>query len=180
MGTPSAQERQAALDDIDAQLSDLKVTPAERTAIVKPWVKMVRADFFFMYTRAVMKFATLKSSDLTAKIHATQSQEARDASLAHSELITPWAKKTNADFKAMDRLENSGLAAVIEEWMPAKGGWLSDKELAAIEVFKREIIKLNDECEKKGGYTSEASAYYDNLSHREEIKAKELWEVSRK
>ena len=177
LGTPSAREKQAVLDNIDTQLNDLRVTPAERDVIVKPWIKMVKADFFFAFARVVNEFARLKASDLTAKIHATQSQEAFDASTAHSELITPWSKKTNADFKAMGRLEIASLSAVIDDWMPGKGGWLSDKELAVFDVFKREIVRLNDDCEKKGGYTAEAAAYYDQLSEKD--KAKELWDASK-
>ncbi|MBR1143684.1 hypothetical protein [Bradyrhizobium sp. AUGA SZCCT0431] len=178
MGVPTANERQAVLDDIDAQLSDLKVTSDERAVIVRPWVGMVRADFFFMFTRVVRGFATLKASDLTAKVHANQSQEANAASMAHSDLITPWSKK-NDNFKAIERLENKGLSTVISEYMPDKGGWLSDKELAAFEVLKQKIVKLNDDSEKKGGYTKEASDYYDKHFEHEKDMAKELWELSR-
>lgn len=179
LGTPTAKEKQAVLDDIDAQLTELKVTPEERAVIVRPLVQIIRADFFFLFTRVVREFATLKASDLTAKIHATHSQEANDASMAHSELITPWSKQTS-NFEAMKRLESKNLSSVIDEWMPGKGGWLSDKELAVIDVFKQEIVRLNTDCEKKGGFTSEASEYFDQSAKREGEKAKELWEASRK
>jgi hypothetical protein len=179
LGTPTAKEKQAVLDDIDAQLTDLKVTADERAVIVRPWVQMIRADFFFAFARVVREFATLKASDFTAKIHATQSQEANEASMAHSALITPWSQQ-NSNFKAMERFESKSLLTVIDEWMPSKGGWLSDKELAVIDVFKQEIIKLSADSEKKGGYTPEASDYYDALSKREVEKAKELWEASSK
>lgn len=179
MGSPTAKDKQAVLDDIDAQLTDLKVTSIERAIIVRPWVRMIRADFFFMFTQVVREFATIKASDLTAKVHATQSQEATDASMAHSALITPWSKKNN-NFDAMGRLENKSLSAVIDEYMSGNGGWLSDKELAAIEVFKLEIVRLDADCEKKGGYTAEAADYYDQNSGRQTEKAKELWGASRK
>jgi hypothetical protein len=179
LGAPSAKEKQAVLDDIDAQLTELKVTSEERAVIVRPLVQIIRADLFFLYTRVVREFATLKASDLTAKIHASHSQEATDASTAHSELITPWSKQNN-NFEAMTRLEVKSLAAVIDEWMPAKDGWLSDRELAAIDVFKQEIVRLNADCEKKGGFTSEASEYLDHYAKRQDEKAKELWDASRK
>jgi len=144
LGTPLAGDKQQVLDDIDAQLRDLKVTAQERAVIVRPWVHMIKADFFFLFTRVVREFATLKASDLTATIHETHSQEATDASIAHSNLITPWSKK-NENFRALQRLETTSLSTVIDDYMPSKGGWLSDKELAAIGVFKQEIIRL-DEC----------------------------------
>jgi hypothetical protein len=97
--------------------------------------------------------------------------------MTHSALITPWSKQ-NDNFQPLERLENKNLASVIDEYMPGKGGWLSDKELAAIDVFKREIIRLEAGCEKKGGYTSEAADYFDQYSRNQEEKAKELWEAS--
>ncbi len=48
-GTPPAREKQAVLDDIDAQLAELKVTPDEIAKIQLPFVKMVRLDFFFLF-----------------------------------------------------------------------------------------------------------------------------------
>ncbi|WP_245448792.1 hypothetical protein [Bradyrhizobium ottawaense] len=180
LGTPSARDKQSVLDDIDAQLSDLKVTPEERAIIVKPWVAMIKADFFFLYSRVVREFATIKASDLTARIHATQSREAQEASMAHSDLITPWSNQTSK-FGAMERLERKSLAAVIDEYMPAKGGWLSEKELATFETFKLELVRLNDNCAKKGGYTPEASDYYDRYKEgqNDKAQAKQLWEASR-
>jgi len=98
--------------------------------------------------------------------------------MAHSALITPWTQQRNK-FKPMERLEVRSLSDVIDEYLPAKGGWLSDKELAAFESFKKELVRLNAESEKKGGYTSEASSYYDQFKEKQVEKAKELWEASR-
>lgn len=179
MGTPPAKVRQAVLDDIDSQLADLKVTPAEREVIVRPWTQMIRVDFFFAFTRVIREFATLKASDLTAKIHATQSQESHDSSDNHSKLITPWSKQ-NEDIKPLERLEADSLSKVLDEYMPKKGGWLSDRELATIEIFKMEITRLSSDCDRKGGYTDEAAEYYDKLAQHEAGRAKELWEASRR
>jgi len=69
----------------------------------------------------------------------------------------------------------------IDEYMPSNGGWLSDKELAAFQSFKLELVRLNDDCAKKGGYTVEAADYYDRYKERQadREKAKQLWEASR-
>ena len=59
--------------------------------------------------------------------------------------------------------------------MPKSGEWLTDKELAVVQKFKAEIIRLNADCEKKGGYTAEAVTYYDRYSGDHNIdKAKQL------
>ncbi|MCA1416171.1 hypothetical protein I6F30_34350 [Bradyrhizobium sp. NBAIM20] len=141
---------------------------------------MIKADFFFLYARVVRGIAAIKNKELVAAAHATNSQEANEAAMAHSNLITPWSKKTNADFKAMDRLENKSLAEVIDEWMPEKGGWLSDKELAAVAAFKAELLKQAADSEKKGGYTRDAANYFDALSKLETEKSQEIWNASKK
>jgi hypothetical protein len=169
------------LDDIDAQLSDLKITPEERAVIVEPWVRMIRADFFFLFSRVVREYASIKASNLTAKTRgAEDDQGAFDAAIAHSALITPWSQQTS-NFGAMERLESKSLSTVIDEYMPVKGGWLSEKELAAFETFKQELVRLNDDCAKKGGYTAEAADYYDRYKGEQAYKekAKQLWEASR-
>lgn len=178
LGTPSAKDKQSVLDDIDAQLTDLKVTLEERAVIVAPWVQMIKADFFFLFSQVLREFATVKSRDLTQRAQTTQSQEAREADMAHSALISAWTQQRNK-FKPMGRLEVRSLSDVIDEYLPAKDGWLSDKELAAFESFKKELVRLNAESEKKGGYTLEASSYYDQFKERQVEKAAELWEASR-
>ncbi|MCK1617567.1 hypothetical protein IVA96_13095 [Bradyrhizobium sp. 159] len=75
---------------------------------------------------------------------------------------------------------NKTLVEVIDEWMPEKGGWLSDKELAAVAVFKAELLKQAADSEKKGGYTREAANYFDALSKLETEKSQEIWNASKK
>ncbi|MCP1742388.1 hypothetical protein ABIF65_009914 [Bradyrhizobium japonicum] len=47
--------------------------------------------------------------------------------------------------------------------------------------FQRRLVRLNDDCAKKGGYTAEAANYYDQYAERQsdKEKAKQLWEASR-
>ncbi len=79
----------------------------------------------------------------------------------------------------MPELEAKGLSKVIDEYMPEKGDWLSDKELAVFETYKQEIARLNADCEMKGGYTPAAAEYFDKWSNEQPEKAKELWDRSR-
>jgi hypothetical protein len=44
-----------------------------------------------------------------------------------------------------------------------------------VQNFKAEIVRLNADCERKGGYTSEAATYYDRYSGDQSIdKARQL------
>jgi hypothetical protein len=96
----------------------------------------------------------------------------------HSDLITAWSKRTGRDdphFDPSADLEKASLEDVLNGYIPRRGEWLSDKELAVMQKFKAEIVSLNADCEKKGGYTSDAATYYDRYSGDHSIdKARQL------
>ena len=94
--------------------------------------------------------------------------------MRHSDLITAWTKRTQKKDPSAD-LEKQSLEDVLNDYVPKSGEWLTDKELAVVQKFKAEIIRLNADCERKGGYTGEAVTYYDRYSGDHNIdKAKQL------
>jgi hypothetical protein len=175
LGTPPAKEKQAVLDEIDNQLAELKVSPAELAVIQLPFVKMVRLDFFFLFQGVLNQYAHLINEGLVADVNAAGFP---NAVMRHSELITAWTKRTRRDDTRFDPgadLEKASLEDVLNEYMPRRGEWLNDKELVVMQKFKAEIVRLNADCEKKGGYTAEAVTYYDRYSGDHNIdKAKQL------
>jgi len=175
MGTPPAREKQAVLDDIDRQLAELKVSPDELATIQRPFVKMVRLDFFFLFQGVLMQYATIKNTKLVDDAHAAAGQPGSlDLTMRHSDLIGAWNKRiTNVDPGAT--LEKEQLEDVLNDFIPKPGEWLNDKELVVFKKFKAEVVRLNADCEKKGGYTSEAATYYDRYSGDNNVeKAKQL------
>jgi hypothetical protein len=175
MGTPPAREKQAVLDEIDSQLAELKVSPEERANIQRPFVTMVRLDFFFLFQGVLSHYAAILNTELVANVHEAKDSSAASAVvMRHSELITAWTKRTQKEDPSGD-LEKESLENVLNKYMPKRGEWLSDKELAVMQKFKGEIVRLNADCEKKGGYTPEAVTYYDRYSGDRNIdKAKQL------
>jgi hypothetical protein len=175
MGTPPAREKQAVLDEIDNQLAELKVSPEELANIQRPFVKMVRLDFFFLFQGVLRQYATIVNTELVADVHkATDASAASAVVMRHSELITAWTKRTLKEDPSAD-LEKESLADALNDYMPKSGEWLNDKELAVMQRFKTEIVRLNADCEKKGGYTPEAVTYFDRHSGDHNIdKAKQL------
>jgi len=164
MGTPPAREKQAVLDEINNQLAELKVSPKELADIQRPFVKMVRLDFFFLFQGVLTQYAAILNSELVADVHkAKDPSAASDLVMRHSELITAWTKRTQNDNPGAE-LEKTSLDALLDDYMPRSGEWLNDKELAVMKKLKAEIVRLNADCEKKGGYTAEAVAYYDRYS----------------
>lgn len=136
---------------------------------------MVRVDFFFLFQGVLNQYATILNSKLVADVHvATDGSAASVAAIQHSELIGAWSKRTQKDDPGAD-LEKRSLSDVLNDYMPRSGEWLSDRELTVMRKFMSEIVRLNADCEKKGGYTAEAVTYYDRYAGDNNIdKAKEL------
>ncbi|GLR90372.1 hypothetical protein [Bradyrhizobium iriomotense] len=163
------------LDEIDNQLADLKVSPEELADIQRPFVKMIRLDFFFLFRGVLNQYATILNQKLIANVHeAKGATTASAAAMQHSELISAWSKRTQKEDPSAD-LERQSLTDVLNDYMPRNGEWLSDKELAVVQKFRSEIVRLNADCEKQGGYTPEAVSFYDRYSGHNNIdKAKQL------
>jgi hypothetical protein len=165
MGTPPAREKQAVLDEIESQLAELKVSPQQLADIRRPFVSMIRLDFFFLFQGVLREYATILNSKLVDDVHKASDPNAATASvLRHSDLITAWTKWINTD-ELTASLSHRSLEDVLNELLPKAGQWLNDKELTVFQKFKAEIVRLNADCEKKGGYTTEAVSYYDRYSN---------------
>jgi hypothetical protein len=175
MGTPPAKDKQTVLDEINSQLAELKVSPEEIAKIQFPFVKMVRLDFFFLFQGVLNQYATIIATKMTDDVHSAQDPSAASrVVMKHSELITAWTARTQKEDPSAD-LEKHPLEDVLNDYVPKSGEWLTDKEQGVVQRFKAEIIRLNADCEKKGGYTAEAVAYYDRYSGDHNIdKAKQL------
>lgn len=161
---PRAREKQAVLDDIDAQLAELKVAPAEIANIQRPFVKMVRLDFFFLFQGVLNQYAALINAKLQNDVHTAPDPSVASGLVSkHSDLMTAWTKRTQNENPGAT-LENESLEDLLNAFIPKHAEWLSDKDLAVVQKFKTEIVRLNADCEKKGGYTTEASTYYDRYA----------------
>jgi len=53
MGTPKALDKQRLLDEMDEQLTEMKVDPVERKKINRSYARFIAFDFYQMYTRAI-------------------------------------------------------------------------------------------------------------------------------
>jgi len=161
---PRAREKQAVLDEINGQLSEMKVAPDEIANIQRPFVKMVRLDFFFLFQGVLNEYATLLNTKLMDDVHqAPDPSVASGLVVRHSELITAWRKRTQNDNPAAN-LERETLEDLLNAYIPKHGEWLGDKDLAVVQKFKSEVVRFYADCEKKGGYTAEAATYYDRYA----------------
>ncbi len=136
---------------------------------------MVRLDFFFLFQGVLRQYATIINTELTADVHNAKDPSAASAVVRrHSDLITAWTNRTKKEDPSAD-LKKESLEDALNEYVPKSGEWLNEKELAVMQKFKTEIVRMNADCEKKGGYNPEAVTYYDRYSGDHNIdKAKQL------
>jgi hypothetical protein len=174
MGVPSAKDKQAVLDEIDAQLAVLKVNPEDIAAIKRPFVQMIELDFYFLYLKTIRSYAELRYSALTYRANRRDTEENKQARDLHSEKITPWSARTN-DPDPFARLMNNTLDDELARFIPRADEWLNAREREIAEELKRLIVRLNSECAKKGGYTEQAANYYDKYHGNTKALAEELF-----
>ncbi|MET4208646.1 hypothetical protein [Bradyrhizobium sp. LA2.1] len=159
IGSPSAKAKQAILDDVDKQLTELRVTEAERKEIVAPYVALIGWDFYQMYVRIIDRYMGARYSDLANQMSKGDPSSGSRAKLERwAVLVGEWRARTIRDdlFAKAQQLKIDDLLAVAEP-----GEFMSKEESTALHRLRDDISRLFKDCEKKGGYTAEAAEYYD-------------------
>jgi hypothetical protein len=171
---PTAKTKQAVLDEIDSQLSDLQVSRGDRREITRPFVRGIGFDFYMLFTGTIRQYAALKNKALVARASNNYNPENTDAVMLHSDRITAWSKRIENE-NTFQRLETYKLEDEVENYIPKPGEWFDENEIKIAEQFRDEIIKLYNACDERGGFTPEAAEYYDRYSEHNETKARELF-----
>lgn len=79
------------------------MSPKELADIQRPFVKMVRLDFFFLFQGVLIQYATILNEELGAAVHKAKDPSAASALvIQHSDLITAWARRTQKDDASAD------------------------------------------------------------------------------
>jgi hypothetical protein len=160
LGSPSAKDKQQLLDEVDKQLESLDVSPAERAAVVGPFVQYIAVDYWNIFARVIDRYIEWKRTEL-AKVVLSQSTGTNRADLQHlSDNQSHWRSSTFVPDQ-VQRIKKNGLLPELERVIP---DWLSPEEKGKLEGLKTEIVQLFDDCEKKGGYTPEGAEFYDRYS----------------
>jgi hypothetical protein len=175
MGSPSAKEKQAVLDEVESQLIDLKVSPEERAEIARPFVRIIGFDLYMAFGRTIQSYGAPKGRKLQALANASQTVEHRDAVEEHTRRITAWSKRT-AEENPITRLNTYDLKTELDREMPTPDEWLNERERRIAQRFEQQILDLYAGCEKKGGFTPEAADFYDKYSDNSERNAQELFQ----
>jgi hypothetical protein len=155
MGTPSAREKQAMLDEIDNQLRELNIPADERKALSTTYVRLIGFDMYMLYVRTLERYFQFRQQ-------AMQDEVNRNNSSPVKEQMEKWQVGRPAwkpNYSLFENLETYSFEDEIKRVTPA--GWLSDTDQRAVEAYKNEMITLFRGIAAKGGYTKEAADYYD-------------------
>ncbi len=176
MGSPSAKTKQQILDDVDKQLASLDVTAEERAEIVRPYIQFIELDYFNIFTRVIDRYTEWKRGDLGRRLQAANTDENRQAVQRFSVAQSKWRSSAFPD-NELERLRNNAFESELKRVTP---DWLDTNEAKALEGFRNELVRLFDECEKKGGYTNDGADFYDRYSDMGgwDLKIKELFGVN--
>lgn len=159
-GSPGAKAKQAILDDVDRQLNELNVTPAERAEIVKPYMTLIGWDFFQLYIQTLEKYMQAKYADVANELNTKgENAELRATVIRWSPLLTDWRTRWRSDGLYQEMLQ-SKFSDFLNQAVP-KEGLLDKAEREKVNKYRAEILALYNDCLAKGGYTNRAADYYD-------------------
>lgn len=177
IGSPSAKERQAVLDEVSKQLADLRIPEDERREITRPYVQMIGFDLYMVYVRVFDRYLNWKNDELLRRYNANNTTENKQALESFRDKPGNWRARTSRSnvWKGMDA---SKLADDLEAASP--NSWLDPSEIKAADTLKSHIIRLFKDCETRGGYTPEAADFYDTYHDLggHDLKIKELFGVN--
>ena len=176
LGSPSAKDKQQILDEVDRQLASLNVTAEERAEIVRPYIQIIELDYFYIFTRVADRYIEWKRGELGRRLRAENTGENHQALQKFSDAQSKWRSSTFQD-NELERLHDHGLESELQRVIP---DWLDANESMAIDGFRKQVVKLFADCEKKGGYTGDGADFYDRYADVGgwDLKIKELFGVN--
>ena len=175
MGSPSAKDKQAMLDEVDAQLRDLAVSAEERKALTSTSVQLIGFDLYITYVRTLERYWQYKQQAMQQQLAKEQTNEEVRAEL---ERWRAGLRQWKPNYQIFERL---GAVSFEEEIVRATpSGWLSEREQRAVNSYRDEMLRLFKEITDKGGFTTEAAAYYDTYHDLagQDKKIKELFDFN--
>lgn len=159
MGPSRAAEKQAMLDEINKQLSNLQVSDVELRSLSQTYVRLIGFDFYMLYARILERYFQFKEQDMQRELSKDGSRQGLKARLDAWRVGRPFWKP---NYDLFSQIEGYSFDDEINRITPK--GWLNEEEQAGVSKFKNEITRLFKDSQAKGGMTAEAAEYYDKYS----------------
>ena len=177
LGSPTARDKQAVLDEVDRQLIALNVSAEQRREITTPLVQMIGLDLNNIYSQVMEHFVKWKRNDLTRRANSEQSEQVRAALHKFNADERDWRAAASGQ-TPFNELSNYDLEKYLIINTPS--ALLDEKEAAIAGRFRTEVLVLYNASRQKGGFTPDAAEFYDNYlsSKASRRKMEELYGVS--
>jgi hypothetical protein len=161
-GGPSAKDKQLILDEVNAQLAELRVTPEERADVVRPYVHLIGWDFYQMYSHTLDRYIGSRYSEFTNKANSPTLDPATRAEIERrGPLVNAWRSRIFQD-GLFARAQGGAFTQLLDFADP--GELLDDHEKKALAFYRTELAGVFQACVVKGGFTKEAAEYFDKFS----------------
>ena len=155
MGSPTAVEKQAMLDEVDNQLIELKVRPEERRALTETYVRLIGFDFYMMYARTLERYFQFKQQQMTSEVIKNSESQLR----AELERWKTGRPSWRPNYSLFTIVGVFSFEDEIRRITPE--GWLSEQDQRAVNAYRDRLLSIFKGVQAKGGYTKEAAEFYD-------------------
>jgi hypothetical protein len=161
LGSPTALEKKAILDQVDQQLEALQVSKAERKDIARPLIRLIGLDLYQVFIRSMDRFVHVRNREWGAEVQLiSDSKRAMEESLKYNASLHAW--RDQLDHPEHD-IDGYSLRSSLRRALPA-GTWVAANDVQAAQKLADEIQLLFDDCVKAGGYTAAAAQFLDRYS----------------
>jgi hypothetical protein len=170
LGSPSAQEKKALLDQVDAQLQALNVSKAERKEIARPLVRLIGLDLYYIFHHSMDRYVHVRNRDYSEQLRQRPDDQAvKDENQKYIFAVNDW--RGQVDHPEQD-IDGYNLKSALRRASPTT--WVSTQDAEAAKKLADEIQGLFDDCVKEGGYTVAAAQfldrYADTKGHNDKLK----------
>jgi hypothetical protein len=152
-GRPSAKDKQTILDEIDQQLTALKVTEEERHAMTRQYVQLIGVELYGIFASVIERYIQWKEDHLPK---GTPNEIAEARQFTNS--VAKWRSSAYLE-GSISKFSNLDLMARLQAVTP--NDVLDANEKKKTQQFADEIVQLYTGCKTKGGYTREAAQFVD-------------------
>jgi hypothetical protein len=161
-GGPSAKDKQLILDEVDQQLAELKVTPDERANVVRPYVHLIGWDFYQMYIRTLDRYVGARYGEFSNRANSKDLDPAIRAEIERrGPLVNNWRARIFQD-GLYARAQGGAFPSLLDNADP--GELFDNHEKKALAFYRKELSEIFEGCVAKGGFTKEATEYFDKYN----------------
>jgi hypothetical protein len=160
LGTPRAIEKQRLLDEMDEQLSEMKVSNDERAELKRNYVRFIAFDFYQMYAGAIDYALNRGMEAAQAKVQSESTDANKTVAQQFSVRMNDWRLKRARP--SLEQMPVDGFRKLLHDNMPLDT--FSTEQTQQLTKIADQIADLFEASRQKGGYTKEAAEFYDKYN----------------